>query len=193
MNAQSIQRRPNDASQATDGALVARALAGHSSAFDALTVRYQSRAVAIAYRLLRNVHDAMEISQEAFLRAFTNLRRLKNIDAFGAWLLRIVSNLSLNLRRSRKTVEALPFDEALCGPARRLDPLLKIQGEEFSAQLLQALAQLPYRQRAAILLFAFEEMPQKQIAKTLGCSVEAVKWHVFRGRRKLMELLGSSD
>jgi RNA polymerase sigma-70 factor, ECF subfamily len=173
----------------TDGALVSQALAGRQSAFSELFTRYQTRAVAVSYRLLKNVHDAFEISQEAFLKAFTNLARLRNINAFGAWLLRIVSNLSLNLRRSRKPENSLPPQNSICATATGKDPFVQLQNKEITAQLLQALGRLPYRQQTALILFAFEGMPQKEIAKTLNCSVEAVKWHVFQGRKKLLEVL----
>jgi RNA polymerase sigma-70 factor (ECF subfamily) len=56
-------------------------------------------------------------------------------------------------------------------------------------RLQQALNQLPDKQRLAIVMFTIEEMPQKQVAEALGCSVEAVKWHVFQGRKKLKEML----
>ena len=56
-------------------------------------------------------------------------------------------------------------------------------------KLQQALQQLPEKQRLAIIMFTIEEMPQKQVAETLQCSVEAVKWHVFQGRKRLREIL----
>jgi RNA polymerase sigma-70 factor (ECF subfamily) len=56
-------------------------------------------------------------------------------------------------------------------------------------KLQQALQQLPEKQRLAIIMFTIEEMPQKQVAETLNCSVEAVKWHVFQGRKRLKEIL----
>jgi RNA polymerase sigma factor (sigma-70 family) len=64
-----------------------------------------------------------------------------------------------------------------------------MQRAEVRSRIEQALGQLSRRQREAISLFALEEIPQKQVAQTLGCSVEAVKWHVFKGRRKLKEIL----
>src|SRR5262245_60674888 len=88
---------PNEPS---DGQLVSRVLAGDRSAFDDLVRRYQRQAVAVSYRLLGNSQDAMEVTQDAFLKGFTSLNTLQKPDAFGGWLMRIVSNLSLNFRRS---------------------------------------------------------------------------------------------
>lgn len=189
----------------TDGQLVAQTLAGAKVAFDELIRRYQRQAVAVSYRLLGNSQDSLEVTQDAFLKAFTSLATLQKPEAFGGWLMRIVSNLSLNYRRSRKTRSSqLPLDDLL-GPtgteqsdahsggsewmSRAGDPVRRLESEEMGRRLKEALAQLPEKQRLAIIMFTIDEMPQKNVAEALNCSVEAVKWHVFQGRKKLRELL----
>ena len=190
--------------QPTDGQLVERTIAGDRKAFDQLIRKYQRQAVAVSYRLLGNSADAQEVTQDAFLKAFTSLASLQKPEAFGGWLMRIVSNLSLNYRRSRKTRSSVPLTEVL-GPqggetteshgggsewmAASADPVRGLEGRELGVKLKAALAQLPEKQRLAIVMFTIDEMPQKQVAEALECSVEAVKWHVFQGRRKLKELL----
>jgi RNA polymerase sigma-70 factor (ECF subfamily) len=186
----------------SDGFLVEQTLAGDRSKFDELIRRYQRQAVSVSFRLLGNTQDSLEVTQDAFLKAFSSLATLQNGDAFGGWLMRIVSNLSLNYRRSRKIRSQLPLDDLLGATdsgqtdsagsewmAKSGDPVRSLEGKELGAKLLQALEQLPEKQRLAIVMFTIEEMPQKQVAETLGCSVEAVKWHVFQGRKKLKELL----
>src|SRR5205085_5748201 len=84
-------------------------------AFDELIRRYQRQSVAVSYRLLGNTNDALEVTQDAFLKAFTSLATLEQPEAFRGWLMRIVSNLSLNYRRSRKVRAQLPLDDVL-GP-----------------------------------------------------------------------------
>jgi RNA polymerase sigma-70 factor, ECF subfamily len=188
----------------SDRELVERVQQGRREAFDALIRRYQRQAVAVSYRLLGNSHDALEVTQDAFLKAYTSLATLQKPEAFGGWLMRIVSNLSLNYRRSRRTRSQLPLDDLL-GPgdaaatetaggssdwmAQSGDPVHKLESQEMGKRLQEALNQLPEKQRLAIIMFTIEEMPQKQVAESLGCSVEAVKWHVFQGRKKLKELL----
>jgi RNA polymerase sigma-70 factor (ECF subfamily) len=188
----------------TDGQLVERVLGGERKSFDELIRRYQRQAIAVSYRLLGNSHDSMEVTQDAFLKAFTSLATLQKPEAFGGWLMRIVSNLSLNFRRSRKTRSQLPLDDLL-GPtdaqqtdtigggsdwmAQSGDPVHRLESEEMGRRLQAALLQLPEKQRLAIVMFTIEEMPQKQVAEALHCSVEAVKWHVFQGRKKLKELM----
>src|SRR5271155_867797 len=184
-------------SGATDGQLVREVIAGRRQAFDELIRRHQRQAFAVSYRLLGRSEDALEATQNSFLKAFTSIQTLQQPEAFGGWLMRIVSNLSLNYRRGRKNSQPLPLDDLLEAgggdggelAAESDDPTRRIAGRELGGKLQQALAQLPEKQRLALVMFTIEQMPQKDVADALGCSVEAVKWHVFQGRKKLKELL----
>jgi RNA polymerase sigma-70 factor (ECF subfamily) len=178
----------------SDEQLVGLTLGGDRAAFDQLIRQYQRQAVAVSYRLVGNTHDALEVTQKAFLKAFVGLRSLRQPQAFGGWLMRIVSNLSLNLRRGRKIRRQSTLEDALAANepsdiAREAGPLRRTQSAEMGQRLMQALEQLPQKQRLAIAMFTLEGLPQKQVAQALQCSVEAVKWHVFQGRKKLKELL----
>jgi len=186
-----------------DAQLIQRVRDGDRSAFDELIIKYQRQAVAVSYRLLGNTQDALEVTQDAFLKSFTSLASLQKPEAFGGWLMRIVSNLSLNFRRGRKTGRQLPLDDLLghgqgAGgdsghgsewTAKSGDPVRNMESAELGKKLQEALNMLPEKQRLAIVMFTIEEMPQKQVAEALECSVEAVKWHVFQGRKKLKEML----
>src|SRR3954467_10491707 len=151
------QSRELDDAAPTDGQLVVRTNEGDRKAFDQLINRYQRQAVAVSYRLLGNSQDALEVTQDAFLKAFTSLATLQKPEAFGGWLMRIVSNLSLNYRRSRKTRSQLPLDDLL-GPADSAqidttgggsdwmaqsgDPVHRLESEEMGRRLQEALQQL---------------------------------------------------
>src|SRR5881396_2910990 len=108
-------RDPSSNQGPSDGQLVEQTIAGNRKAFDDLIRRYQRQAVAVSYRLLGNSSDALEVTQDAFLKAFTSLATLQKPEAFGGWLMRIVSNLSLNYRRGRKNKQQLPLDDLLAG------------------------------------------------------------------------------
>jgi len=196
--------RSPSAPQSSDGQLVLRVLNGERGCFDELVRRYQRQAVAVSYRLLGNSQDAMEVTQDAFLKGFTSLNTLQKPEAFGGWLMRIVSNLSLNYRRSRKIRQQLPLDDAFGKQqadapetagggsewmSKDADPVHSLESRELGVKLQEALNQLPEKQRLAIVMFTIQEMPQKQVAEAMECSVEAVKWHVFQGRKKLKEIL----
>src|SRR3954464_3087318 len=100
---------PSDALVPADADLVAKTLGGDRKAFDVLILRYQRQAVAVSYRLLGNTNDALEVTQDAYLKAFKGLATLQKPGAFAGWLMRIVSNLSLNYRRSRKNRQQVPI------------------------------------------------------------------------------------
>jgi RNA polymerase sigma-70 factor (ECF subfamily) len=180
-----------------DGELVLAARRGELGAFDELVRRYQRKATAVAFRLLNNRDDAMEVVQDAFLNAYDRLASLDEPDRFGPWLLRIVGNLALNRRRSRslrKTVslEGPWQDDEDRGELNRPDPrdqtpLEIASGRELKQLIARAIDELPELQRQALVLFSMQNLPQKQVADMLGCSVEAVKWHVFTARKKLKE------
>jgi RNA polymerase sigma-70 factor (ECF subfamily) len=182
-----------------DADLVRTTLGGRREAFGQLIERYQRRATSVAYRLLGDLHDALEVCQESFVRAFRKLDSLEDPDRFGPWLLRIVTNMALNFRRSRGP--RLSFTDCLVdadephaerGPdcLRSADPPgSRLAGEELRAQIQAGMARLSPQQRAALVLFSIEQLPQKDVACILNCSVEAVKWHVFQGRKKMKEFL----
>lgn len=190
---------PDDSTELT---LVRRACDGERQAFDELVRLHLAQATAVSVRLLGNRSDAAEVVQDAFFKAWRNLDSLQRPEAFAGWLMRIVTNLSLNKRRSRGLRKAAPIEDE-SGPITDaiksqsaggeslggIGPEQVATGKELGIRLEEALAQLPEKQRLAIVLFTIEGQPQKQIAETLECSVEAVKWHVFQGRKKLKELL----
>lgn len=186
----------------TDDELVRQTCAGRRPAFDELIERYQRRATAVSYRLLGDLQDALEVCQEAFLRAYRNLDTLDDPGRFGPWLLRIVTNLSLNFRRARAVGgRRLSFEDCVLDEQRSTAELVsdaphsedrpgaRLAASELSEIVQAAIAELPAQQRTALVLFSIEQLPQKDVAEIMSCSVEAVKWHVFQARRKLRERL----
>jgi RNA polymerase sigma-70 factor (ECF subfamily) len=180
----------------SDAEAVARTLAGDTTAYDRLIEKYQRRAVAVSYRLLGNVMDAQDVCQEAFLRAFRSLATLQERERFGAWLMRIVSNLSLNYRRGRRPMLALAADEDSAGPhdsriaaKNEYGGAERMVGQETTAAVTAAVESLPPQQRLALVLFAIEGLPQKEVAEIMECSVEMVKWNVFQARKSLKDKL----
>ena len=205
-----VQETPQDQDNpgAADAVCVARVLDGDNAAYGELVERYQRQAVVVSYRLLGNHDDARDVSQDAFVKAFRSLDTLERPAAFGGWLMRIVTNLSLNFRRGRRLRIAQQIDGPVGdrlgdptasnrpmpghGPdslAQSGDPTRILEGRELGDALRQALLKLPEKQRNALVLFTIEELPQKEVAERLECSVEAVKWHVFQARKKLRDLL----
>jgi len=189
-----MSTKASDNHDLPDAQLVRNVLRGQLSAFDDLVRRYQRRAVAVAYRLLSHREDAQEVAQDAFLKAYDKLPSLTQPERFGSWLLRIVSNLALNKRRWRSLRKAASLeaeqgeDTSLKGElpdGHGPSPLEVASGKEVEQMLGKLIDDLPEMQRQALVLFSLQKMPQKEVAEVLGCSVEAVKWHVFTARKKL--------
>ena len=187
----------------SDGELAARAISGDRRAFDDLTRRYHRQAVAVSYKLVGDAQDAMDVAQEAFFRAYTSLDDLDRPEAFGGWLMRIVGNLSLNLRRGRKVRRTKGLDEVAAGsvavdktapinPRDAPDPVGASEAGETAERLRNALAALPAKQREALLLFTVQGLTQREVARSTGMTVEAVKWNVYQGRKRIKEELGGS-
>ncbi|MCH7813803.1 MAG: sigma-70 family RNA polymerase sigma factor [Planctomycetes bacterium] len=198
---QDQNRGERDEAGAEDARLVGAALADAPGAFDDLVRRYQRRAVAVAYRLLGNAHDAADVAQDAYLRAFRSLGSLEDRRRFGPWLMRIVSNLSLNYRRSRQTGvarQAAALDEVAETPDGFRTPTGELRtGDQGSTQdgrlgdtIRAAIERLPDKQRLALVLFSIEGLPQKEVAEIMECSIELVKWNVFQARKTLRKELG---
>ena len=184
----------------TDVELVLRAKAGDADAFGELVRTHQRRAVSVAYRLLGNSSDAADVAQEAFVRAYRSLDQLDDPQRFSGWFMRVVSNLSLNYRRSRALRMSAPLDDAATSGdgSRRASTGLRLVSNDQSESSLprethdaisSALEKLPDKQRLALILFSVEGLPQKEVADILECSVELVKWNVFQARQKLRTLL----
>lgn len=210
LEGQAVSRRTDQPSalpdaadrEPSDGELVNEARNGRAAAFDQLIERYQRTATSVAYRLVGNLHDALEVCQDAFVRAYRNLESLEDVERFRSWFLRIVTNLSLNFRRDRRVgPKRVSFEDCIAadGDELRGDRLVsrgaaerpgaKLAAEELSGIVQKAMSELPEAQRTALVLFSIEQLPQREVASILGCSVEAVKWHVFQARRKLRERL----
>lgn len=168
-----------------DAVLVLRARRGDPSAFDEIVRRHQTRIYNLAYRMLRSREDAEDVTQEAFLRAFDSLPRLRDRAAVGAWIARIAANLCVSWLRSRPRLE-VPTDPADLGsemPGARSDPAVQVR---------EAVDRLPAKYRLAIVAFYLEDKSYEDAARALGVTVRALKTRLYRARNMLRESLQGS-
>jgi RNA polymerase sigma-70 factor, ECF subfamily len=173
----------------SDEDLMARISQGDEWAFRLLARRYLPRALGLARRVLGNEADAEEIVQEALLRVWLNAARWRPTAAFRTWFYRVVLNLCLN-RKRRAPFAALDNVEEPADPAS--DPLREIEHRESDRLVAAAIADLPDRQRAAIVLSYQEGMSNAETAAVLGTSVSGVETLLVRARRALRKALGSA-
>ncbi|MFG1382791.1 sigma-70 family RNA polymerase sigma factor [Xanthobacter versatilis] len=168
--------------EASDEDLMARVATADAAAFRTLCDRHAARAAGFARRFLGDAQDAEDIAQEALLRVWRAAPRWRPTAAFGTWLYRIVVNLCLNHRRKARF---LPLDgtEEAADPAP--DALARMERREDDLGLWAAVADLPERQRAAILLTYWEGLSNARVADILGTSVPGVETLLVRARRSL--------
>jgi len=174
------------ASVDSDEKLVREYQAGHSEGFDALVERYGRYAYRVCYRILGDHHDAEDASQEAFVRAFRGLRKLRGESRFKGWLTRIVVNVCISrLERSRPRGAGL--DSADPAAPAQAPP---IELTEIQQEVKAAVESLPAKQRSVFVLRTYEECSFEQIAEVLSISREAARMDLSLARKKLREALG---
>lgn len=178
-----------------DEQLLARAVGGCKESLEELFRRYRQVAYRVAYRLLSNEADALDAVQEAFVKALTHLPSFEGRSSFKTWLLRVVSNASLDLGRQRGRREALSMDALGQKNREDLEPLvypepgLDLERADLRCQIQQALAQLPPAQRQTFVLHAEAELSYREVADVLGISIGTVMSRLYYARQKLRALL----
>jgi RNA polymerase sigma-70 factor (ECF subfamily) len=166
----------------SDEALMARVARGDEPAYRTLTRRHLPAMVGLARRVLGNAADAEDVAQEAMLRVWTHAPRWQPLAAFRTWLTRVVVNLCLDRKRRRPWVNLEAAGE-IVDPAPGATEVAEL-GERERA-LTAAIAELPERQRTAIVLTYSEGMSNAQVAEVLGTSVSAVETLLMRGKQNL--------
>jgi RNA polymerase sigma-70 factor (ECF subfamily) len=173
-----------------DKALVAASLAGNTGAFDEIVERHRRAVYQVCYRFVNNHEDASDLTQETFVRAWKGLRNFKGESALSTWLYRIAVNVSLNRVSARRLdVEVIEDDRFVDTTADAPGDAL-LRGER-AAAVRRAIAQLPEKQRATLILRTYQELSHQEIADILGSSVGAVKANFFHALANLKKILGS--
>jgi RNA polymerase sigma-70 factor (ECF subfamily) len=173
-----------------DAGLVAECLAGRRDAFDVIVERHRRTVYHVCYRFVNNHEDASDLSQEVFVRGWRGLRNFKGQSALSTWLYRIAVNVCLN-KVSAKKPATEPLGTDRFEDTRTEDPALGLMRGERALAVRRAIAALPAKQRAALILRTYHDMSHQQIADVLGSSVGAVKANFFHALGNLKKILGS--
>lgn len=169
--------------------LILKVLEGNRDAFRCLVERHMKGAYNVAFSLVRDHHAAEDIAQEAFVRVHQSIGSFRGNAAFGTWLYRIVTNLSLNRikqvqrRREREVSTSLEEQEA------SLEHPDAMPGTDMREHIERALHELPTMQRAVVILRHVDGLSTKQVSRILRCSEGTVKTHLFRGLEKMKRKL----
>jgi len=186
-----------DYSSADDQALLRGAREGDTRAFEELVVRHRDKIYARAFSMLRNEQEAIDLSQEAWVKGWQRLNQFQGESSFGTWMTRIVINLCLDelRRQKRQRTDSMEAIDEESGGVERQMPILEVnpteglERAELRQRIDQALGQLSHEHRTVLVLHEFEDMEYKQIAKTMACSIGTVMSRLFYARRKLAALL----
>ena len=179
-----------------DLALVRRAKRGDYRAFDLLVLKYQSRLVSIAFKYVKEIQLAEDISQEAFIKAYKAIDSFREESAFYTWLYRITANTAKNYlvskgRRRESSISELSTleneDQFVIASHDSPDEILLAQ--ELRNTLFNAVSSLPEDTRTALSLREFEGLNYEEIAKIMNCPVGTVRSRIFRGREALEDLI----
>jgi len=178
-------------SELDDSELVHVAARGDREAFDVLVERHRRTVYQVCYRFVNNHEDASDLAQDAFVRAWKGLKNFKGQSALSTWLYRIAVNVCLNRLSARtRAMEPIESTDHVAD--------LRIEGaqhamirEERAVAVRKAIASLPDKQRATLILRTYHDMSHQQIADVLGSSVGAVKANFFHALNNLKKILGT--
>ena len=174
-----------------DAALVAASVEGRREAFDMIVERHRRTVYQVCYRFVSNHEDASDLSQESFVRAWRGLKTFKGQSALSTWLYRIAVNVCLN-RVSVKTPPSEPIESTdHFEDTRIVSAQAGLLRDERAAAVRKAIAALPKKQRATLILRTYHDLSHQQIADILGNSVGATKANFFHALANLKRILGS--
>ncbi|MGE3276242.1 MAG: RNA polymerase sigma factor [Vicinamibacterales bacterium] len=174
----------------SDAQLVAAAVGGARDAFDVIVTRHRRVVYQVCFRFAGNPEDANDLAQDAFVRAWRGLRTFKGQAQLSTWLYRIAVNVCLN-RVSARRLDVEPLESDRFEDRHAEDPRSGLIREERAVAVRRAIAALPRKQRATLILRTYHEMSHQQIADILGSSVGAVKANFFHALANLKRILGS--
>jgi RNA polymerase sigma-70 factor (ECF subfamily) len=177
-----------------DAQLMLRVRDGDTASFAALLAKHRASVVHFLFRMVQNQGVAEELAQEVFLRVYRSRASYEPAAKFTTWLFRIAMHLALNWIRDGKRERAQErLEDSGCPAARISDRAPSVEqrlvDEVKLEEVRRAIASLPDKQRAAVLMHKYEEMEYSQIAKVLGCSESAVKSLLFRAYETLRNRL----
>ncbi len=185
------------ADESSDAAIMLRVAAGDESGFNYLVEKHYRAMIHFLFRMVHNQAVAEELAQEVFLRVYRSRASYEATARFTTWMFRIATHLALNWlrdRRNERSCDPLDDDRRDDAPARQYadaSPSVE-QSMVYQSRLGEircAIAGLPDKQRAAVLMHKYEEMEYSQIASVLGCSESAVKSLLFRAYETLRSRL----
>ncbi len=172
--------------------LIERAACGDTAAFEMIMIHSQQRVMTMTWRMLGNEADARDASQEVFLRLYKYLKRFKQDQDFFAWLYQITVNVCRDKARERQhrrdrftSLEAPGASAALAVPTEQQDAEDALMHTEQRELIARAMATLPHKERASLVLRDIEGLPTDEVARILKSSSTTVRSQISSARKKI--------
>jgi RNA polymerase sigma-70 factor, ECF subfamily len=181
---------PRPFAELDDRRLVAACLDGRTEAFEVIVERHRRAVYQLCYRFAGTHEDASDLAQDVFLRAYRGLRRFRGDASLATWLYRIGVNVCLNKVSAKRPAQE-SVDEQPHLAAVTVDPDATLIRDEEALRVRAAVARLPRKQRATLVLRIYHDLSHQEIAAALGTTVGAVKANVFHALGNLKKLLAT--
>lgn len=177
-----------------DELTIKRASRGDKQAFGRIVEQCGSMVYSVCLRMMKNPADAMDASQEAFIKAYRSIGAFRGDASFSTWLYRITMNACLDMLRKRRGEQELPDDDALAAMMPSGESAERAVMRRFDTKELEAaIDALPDGYRAVIVLREVQGLSYDEIASVLGLNVNTVRSRISRGRKALRDFLRSSS
>ena len=189
-----------DYSSLDESILVGHAKSGDTQSFEELVSRYRDRVYARAFSIMRNEDLAIDLSQNAWIKAWQRLEQFHGDASFVTWLNRIITNLCLDELRRQKRLKTDSIEEIQedTGPVENrmeiqdFDPIAKLNQQELRERIDDAMDKLSVNHRTVLLLYEYEQLEYKQIADQMDTTIGTVMSRLFYARKKMASLLGEA-
>ncbi|MBI1840476.1 MAG: sigma-70 family RNA polymerase sigma factor [Verrucomicrobia bacterium] len=170
-----------------------------TESFEELVARHRDKIYARAYSMMRNEEEALDLSQEAWVKGWQRLKQFEGESSFVTWMTRIVINLCLDQLRKhkRQRAESIELLEEESGGVERQMPVVTanptegLERGELRKRIDEAMGKLSQSHRTVLILHEFEELEYKEIAKRMGCSIGTVMSRLFYARRRMASLMAA--
>ena len=175
--------------QKNEALLLEKAKKGDKEAFNLMVTKYQPRIMSVLYGFLKAHSDAEDLTQQTFIKAWTNIKKFRGDSSFYTWIYRIAINLAKNFVKKPSTqIEktSLSIDEHHYDLPEDLDPLSFISNEELKSDLDNFISSMPEKLKTAFILREYEGKSYEEIATVTNCPVGTVRSRIFRAREEIV-------
>lgn len=178
--------------------IVLRAQKGNVKAFEKLVIEHEKIVYNIIYRIMNNSEDTYDLSQETFIKAYTNIKQFNGESKFSTWLYRIATNASLDELRKRKGKETFSMDQTIAGKDSDIIPEYEDESQDIEEKIMEkeqtyiiecALKELSETHRAVMVLREMQDLSYDEIAETLEITLGTVKSRISRARQEMKKII----